>query len=149
MSSDLNGYTIRKSASGNPLSYDGLKILEMDGANGKGKAVNVYNKQWINSQTEDFMITTTDSLQDPVIIRENMDIEVSFIIHKKYGADNVVAVHTQFINDMTSGDVWISSPYAGTFHCVCLEKYKPTTKKKSYIMGKITMHVLDAPTPNT
>ena len=149
MSSDLNGYTIRKSASGNPLSYDGLKILEMDGANGKGKAVNVYNKQWINSQTEDFMITTTDSLQDPVIIRENMDIEVSFIIHKKYGADNVVAVHTQFINDMTSGDVWISSPYAGTFHCVCLEKYKPTTKKKSYIMGKITMHVLEAPTSNT
>lgn len=149
MSSDLNGYTIRKSASGNPLSYDGLKILEMDGANGKGKAVNVYNKQWINSQTEDFMITTTDSFQAPVIIRENMDIEVSFIIHKKYGATNVVNTHTQFINDMTGSDVWITSPYAGTFHCVCLEKYKPTTKKKSYIMGKITMHVLEAPTSNT
>lgn len=142
----MNGYTIRKTQGGTGILYVGLKILEVDGTKGKGKAVNVYNKQWVNSQTEDFMITTKDNLNNPVIIRENMDIEVSFIIHKKYGASDVIAVHDAFISDMTSGDVWITSPWGGTFHCVCLNQYKPTTKKRSYIMGKITMHVLEAPT---
>ena len=123
---------------------------------GKGKPVNIYTAQWVNSQQEDFMITTFDNQNNPVVIRENVDIDITFIVRKKYAATqtnfDVQAVHDSFVDYMTNSDVWIKSGYLGNkyVHCVCLKEYKPTTVKlgrgdNSYIIGTITLHALDAP----
>ena len=71
--------------------YDGVAVLKVDGFNAKGKPVNIYSEQWINNQTEDFMITTLDGSSNPVVIRENTDIEITFIVMQKY-ASSVGAV---------------------------------------------------------
>lgn len=139
--------------------FNGLRILKMDGFLAKGKPVNIYTAQWIDSQEEDFLITTIDeTTNNPVVIRENTDIEITFIIRKKYATNpsvsfDVQSVHDDFISYMTDTDVWIKSSYVNNkyVHCVCLKEYKPTTQKmkrgdKSWIMGTITMHALDAPT---
>lgn len=137
--------------------FDGLRILKMDGFLAKGKPVNIYNAQWVNQQNEDFLITTIDNNDNPVVIRENTDIEITFIIRKKYATNpsvdfDVQSVHDAFISYMTNSDVWIKSSYVNNkyVHCVCLKEYKPTTQKmqrgdKSWIMGTITMHCLNAP----
>jgi hypothetical protein len=137
--------------------FDGLRILEMDGFLARGKPVNIYTAQWVNQQDEDFLITTIDNNDNPVVIRENTDIEITFIIRKKYAANqsadfDVQSVHDAFISYMTDSDVWIKSSYVNNkyVHCVCLKEYKPTTQKmrrgdKSWIMGTITMHCLNAP----
>ena len=137
--------------------YDGVAILKVDGMLGKGKPVNIYTAQWVNSQQEDFMITTFDNQNNPVVIRENVDIDITFIVRKKYATTqtgfDVRAVHDSFISFLTDSDVWIKSAYLGNkyVHCVCLKEYKPTTVKlgrgdNSYIIGTITLHALDAPT---
>lgn len=137
--------------------FDGLRILKMDGFLAKGKPVNIYTAQWVNQQDEDFLITTIDNNDNPVVIRENTDIEITFIIRKKYATNpsvsfDVQSVHDAFISYMTNSDVWIKSSYVNNkyVHCVCLKEYKPTTQKmqrgdKSWIMGTITMHCLNAP----
>lgn len=111
----------------------------------------------VDQQDEDFLITTIDNNDNPVVIRENTDIEITFIIRKKYAASpsgnfDVLSVHDAFISYMTDSDVWIKSSYVNNkyVHCVCLKEYKPTTQKmqrgdKSWIMGTITMHCLNAP----
>ena len=135
--------------------FDGVAVLKVDGFNTKGKPVNVYTAQWVNSQAEDFLITTLDGSNNPVVIRENTDIEITFIVKQKYASStiNVLAQHDGFVNYMTNSDVWIKSAYMGNkyVHCVCLKEYKPTTVKlgrgdSSYMMGTITLHCLDAPT---
>lgn len=136
--------------------FDGLAVLKVDGMLAKGKPVNIYTAQWVNSQEEDFLITTSDENNNPVVIRENVDIEITFIIRKKYASSqsgfSVLSVHDSFVSYMTNSDVWIKSSYVGNkyVHCVCLKEYKPTTVKldrgdKSYIMGTLTLHTLDAP----
>ena len=137
--------------------FDGLRILKMDGFLAKGKPVNIYTAQWVNQQDEDFLITTIDNNDNPVVIRENTDIEITFIIRKKYATNpsesfDVQSVHDAFISYMTDSDVWIKSSYVNNkyVHCVCLKEYHPTTQKmqrgeKSWIMGTITMHCLNAP----
>lgn len=138
--------------------FNGLRILKMDGFLAKGKPVNIYTAQWIDSQEEDFLITTiSETTNNPVVIRENTDIEITFIIRKKYATNpsvsfDVQSVHDNFISYMTDSDVWIQSSYVNNkyVHCVCLKEYKPTTQKmkrgdKSWIMGTITMHCLNAP----
>lgn len=137
--------------------FDGLRILKMDGFLARGKPVNIYTAQWVDQQDEDFLITTIDNNDNPVVVRENTDIEITFIIRKKYATSpsesfDVLAVHDAFISYMTDSDVWIKSSYVNNkyVHCVCLKEYKPTTQKmqrgdKSWIMGTITMHCLNAP----
>ena len=134
--------------------YDGVAVLKVDGFNAKGKPVNIYSEQWINNQTEDFMITTLDGSNNPVVIRENTDIEITFIVMQKYASSaiNVLTQHDAFVNYMTNSDVWIKSAYMGNkyVHCVCLKEYKPTVQKldrgsNSYMMGTITLHCLSAP----
>lgn len=137
--------------------FDGLRILKMDGFLARGKPVNIYTAQWVDQQDEDFLITTIDNNDNPVVIRENTDIEITFIIRKKYATSpsesfDVMSVHDAFISYMTDSDVWIKSSYVNNkyVHCVCLKEYKPTTQKmqrgdKSWIMGTITMHCLNAP----
>lgn len=155
-------YKIKNTESGTFVDietmFNGLRILKMDGFLAKGKPVNIYTAQWIDSQEEDFLITTiSETTNNPVVIRENTDIEITFIIRKKYATNpsvsfDVQSVHDNFISYMTDSDVWIQSSFVNNkyVHCVCLKEYKPTTQKmkrgdKSWIMGTITMHCLNAP----
>jgi len=133
--------------------FDGVAVLKLDGMLAKGEPVNVYTAQWIDSQQEDFMITTLDDNDNPVVIRKNVDLELTFIIRQKYatGTIDVQTVHDNFVDYITGSDVWLKSSYVGNkyVHCVCLKDYKPTTVKlergeNSYIMGTITLHCLDA-----
>lgn len=134
--------------------FDGVRILKVDNMLAKGKAVNIYTEQWVNSQEEDFLITTLDGNDNPVVIRENVDIEVTFAVRRKYAnsAIDVMSVHNAFVSYMTGSDVWIKSSYVGNkyVHCVCLNDYKPTIIKlnrgdSSFAMGTIVLHCLDAP----
>ena len=134
--------------------FDGVAVLKLDGMLAKGEPVNVYTAQWIDSQQEDFMITTLDNSDNPVVIRKNVDLELTFIVRQKYatGTIDVQTVHDNFVDYITGSDVWLKSSYVGNkyVHCVCLKEYKPTMVKlgrgdNSYIMGTITLHCLDAP----
>lgn len=136
--------------------FDGVAVLKVDGMLAKGKPVNIYTAQWIDSQHEDFMVTTLDEHDNPVVVRENVDIELTFIVRRKYASEqsgfDIQTVHDNFVDYMTGSDVWIKSGYMGgkNVHCVCLKEYKPTVIKfdrgdNSYIIGTITLHTLDMP----
>lgn len=152
--------TISGSFSDITTLFDGVAVLKVTGLLEKGKPVNIYTAQWVDSQVEDFMITKTDGNNNPVVIRENVDIELTFIVRKKYATSqtgfNVQTAHDNFVNYMTNTDVWLKSSYLGNkyAHCICLKEYKPTTVMlnrgdNSYIMGTITLHTLDAPATAT
>ena len=153
-------YYIKKSASASfadiTTQFSGVAILKVDGLLAKGEPVNIYNAQWINEQAEDYVIPLVGESENPVVIRKNVDIEVTFIIRNEYRTSvapiDALAVHDAFIEYMTSSDLWIKSAYVGNkaVHCVCLSDYSPTTVKldrgeKSYIMGTIKLHCLDEP----
>ena len=134
--------------------FDGVAVLKLDGMLAKGEPVNVYTAQWIDSQQENFMITTLDGNDNPVVVRKNVDLELTFIVRQKYATAtiDVQTVHDNFVDYITGSDIWLKSSYVGNkyVHCVCLKEYKPTTVKlgrgdNSYIMGTITLHCLDAP----
>mgnify|MGYP007012486691 CR=1 FL=1 len=154
-----NRYFVKNTASGTftdiTTMFDGVAVLKLTGLIGKGKPVNIYTEQWVNDQAEDFLITTFDTNNNPVVIRENVNIELTFIIRQKYASTtiNLLTVHDNLISYMTNTDVWLKSSYLGNkyVHCVCLNEYKPTTVDlergdNSYIMGTITLHALEAPT---
>jgi len=158
MNDSRNRYFVKNTEDGTfqdiTVLFDGVAVLKVDGILAKGKPVNIYTAQWIDSQKEDFMITTLDDNDNPVVIRENVDIEITFIVRQKY-ADSVIDVqdvHDSFVDYMTNSDVWVKSAYVGNkyVHCVCQSEYKPTTVNlqrgdSSYIMGTIKLHTLDAP----
>ena len=146
-------YYIKNSEAGNfqdvASRFQGVRILSITGVAAKGKAVNVYNEQWMDSETEDFMITTNNG----TIIRENVDIEVTFIVHQRYAAlpIDVKTSHDAFVNFMTRKDVWIRTEYQNGViaHCVCLDGYEPTTMKlkrdsnANYALGTIKLHCIE------
>jgi hypothetical protein len=170
MNNSVNRYFVKNALNGSfvdiTTQFQGVAVLMLTGMIGKGKPVNIFTQQWIDTQDEDFMITTevtttTNGVQTstPVVIRENVDIELTFIVRKKYASANaqsnfnVLTTHDTFVDYMTKSDVWLKSSYVGNkyVHCVCLKEYKPTTVKldrgnDSYIIGTITFHTLDAPT---
>lgn len=142
--------------------FPGVAILKVDGMLERGEPVNIYTAQWVNSQEEDFLITTRDIYDNPVVIRKNVDIEVTFIVKQKYASStiDVMTTHDNFVDYMTGSDVWIKSSYMNNkyVHCVCLKEYKPTNVKlhrtfndngrsidNSYVIGTITLHTLDSP----
>lgn len=152
-------YYVKNTSGGNftdiTTLFDGVAILKADGYNAKGKPVNIYTAQWVDSQSEDFMITTLDNNDNHIVVRENTNIEITFIVKQKYatGVIDVLTQHDAFVSYMTGSDVWVKSSYMGNkyVHCVCLSEYKPTMQKldrgdKSYMIGTITLHCLDAPT---
>lgn len=158
MNDSSNRYYVKNTENGTfqdiTTMFNGVAVLKISGFLDKGKPVNIYTEQWIDDQEEDFLITTTES-NVPVVIRENTDLELTFIIRQKYATStiNLMTVHDNFINYMTGSDVWLKSAYVGNkyVHCVCLKEYKPTAINlergdKSYIMGTITMHTLNSPT---
>lgn len=153
MSNDLIGKYFVKRSSGAQFQdvtslYDGVRVLSVTGVASKGKAVNVYNVQWMDSQNEDFMITTDDGN----IVRENVDIEITFLVHQRYAVNtiDVKRQHDLFVNYLTQKDVWIKTAYQNNAiaHCVCLDGYEPTTMKlkrdnnASYALGTIKLHCL-------
>jgi len=167
----INTYFVKKTESGTfqdiTSLYSGVRILKMDGFLAKGKPVNIYTAQWVNEQEEDFLITkttTVNNVEVPVVIRENVDIEMTFIVKRKYAASDidVQTVHDNFVDYMTSSDIYLKSAYFGNkyVHCVCLESYQPTDVKlnrknynansqvtvdNSYIIGTLKFHCLDTP----
>lgn len=135
--------------------FNGVAVLKLDGMLAKGEPINIFTQQWLSNQKEDFLITTLDDNDNPVVIRKNVDLELTFIVRQKYatGTIDVQTAHDNFVDYITGSDVWLKSSYVGNkyVHCVCLKEYKPTTVKlgrgdNSYIMGTITLHCLDAPT---
>lgn len=167
----VNTYFVKKTAGGTfqdiTSLYSGVRILKMDGFLAKGKPVNIYTAQWVNEQEEDYLITktaTVNNVEVPVVIRENVDIEMTFIVKRKYAASDidVQTVHDNFVDYMTSSDIYLKSAYFGNkyVHCVCLESYQPTDVKlnrknynansqvtvdNSYIIGTLKFHCLDTP----
>jgi hypothetical protein len=134
--------------------FDGVRILKMDGFLAKGKPINIFTQQWLSNQKEDFLITTLDDNDNPVVIRENVDVELTFMVRQKFasGTIDVQSAHDAFVDYMTGTDVWLKSSYLGNkyVHCVCLKEYKPTTVKlgrgtDSFIIGTLTFHTLESP----
>ena len=156
MNNDLKGiYFARNTTNGQFTDItnlvDGVRVLSVTGFYDKGEPVNIYTAQWVNSQNEDFMIAHPNN----TVIRKNVDIEITFIIHQKYAVGNidVAAQHVAFLNYFTNGTVWVKSLYTNRVaKCVCLEKYEPTTIKlkrnpeSNYILGTLRLHTLGSPT---
>ena len=153
-------YFVRKSTSAVwedlITKFDGLKVLSLTGMNSLGKPVNIYTEQWLTgdgTQEEDFMITTEDSQHNPIVIRENVDLSLTFIVSPRYAENDIdpTYVHDSFIEYITSSDFYIKSVYTGKeVHGVVLKEYKPTTESlhrgnNSYIMGTIEIHTLAMP----
>lgn len=151
-------YYAKNSASGSfsdiTTLYNGVCILSIDGFDSKGKSVNVYTAQWVNTQDEDFMITTVDGNNNPVVVRENVDITVIFAVSRRYATTTIdeQTVYDNFVNYMTNTDVWIASKYVGKqVHCFALDGVTPQKVKlkrgsNSYILGEIKLHTLSKPT---
>lgn len=163
MANDLtNKYFVKNTEGGSfqdvTTMFNGLRILKVDGFLAQGKPINIYTAQWVDEQEEDFLITTLDGNNNPVVVRENADLDITFIIRQKYASStiDVMTVHDTFIAYMTNSDVWIKSAYVNNkyVHCICLKEYKPTISKlkrgtDSWIMGTISLHTLDAPAVGT
>ena len=159
MNHSSNRFFVKNTESGTfqdiTTMFDGVAVLKLDGMLAKGEPINIFTQQWLSNQKEDFLITTLDEHNNPVVVRKNVDLELTFIVRQKYatGTIDVQTVHDNFVDYITGSDVWLKSSYVGNkyVHCVCLKDYKPTTVKlgrgdNSYIMGTITLHCLDAPT---
>lgn len=156
MAQDLtNKYFVKNTASGTYTDIttlvDGVRILKVEGMTKQGTPKNVYTASWEYEEDEDFAIVMQNSTDTTKIIRECVDIDITFIIKQKY-ATNTIDVRTQhktFIDYMTNTDVWIKSTYTNLIaHCYAKGDYKPTTEKyargtDSWITGTISMHCID------
>ncbi|MBQ3945857.1 MAG: hypothetical protein II670_09675, partial [Alphaproteobacteria bacterium] len=69
--------------------FDGVRILRLDGFLAKGKPINIFTQQWLSNQKEDFLITTLDCSNNPVVIRENVDLDLTFIVRRKYATSAI------------------------------------------------------------
>lgn len=152
-------YFVKRTSSGTwedvTTKWNGLKILSIDGFNEQGDAENVFTQKWINSQTEDMMITKQDGQGNPIIIRANVDLSVTFVVGRRYASTTIdeETVYNSFVKYVcTDGDFYIKSAYVNKYvHVVCLKGFKPTTQMlqrgtKSYILATMTLHCLEAPT---
>lgn len=134
--------------------FQGLRVLSIDGFNEVGDSVSVFTQQWLDSQAEDCFITTEDVTGDPVIIRSNVDLQMTVIISRRYAN---TAIDEQVVYDslrtfLNNGDFYLYSLYNNKVaHVISIKGFKPTTQKlnrgnKSYIMVTIPLHTLDVPT---
>ena len=59
-----NKYAYRKGTTGSWTEFEsiaGVRVLSIDGIDERGDAVNVYSEQWVNSETEDFLIADDEN----------------------------------------------------------------------------------------
>lgn len=148
-----NKYFVRRSTTSAwedvTTMFDGIKVLSISGFNEKGDAQNVYTAQWVNSQTEDYMLTGGS------VVRANVDLTMTFVAGTRYSVNknvNTQAVYDDFVNYIcNNGDFYIRSAYTGKqAHVVCMKGVKPTDEKlhrgmSSYILATATLHLLGAP----
>lgn len=132
--------------------FDGISILSLSGFDGVGDSVNIFTQQFVDSQTEDFLVTKVEQGRD-VVIRKNIDIALTFIVGRRY-TNKLISerlVYDAFVDYVTNGDFYIKSVYANKeAHVICLKGFKPTAVKLnrgwgSYIMATIELHTLDNP----
>ena len=74
MANDLtNKYFVKNTEGGSfqdvTTLFNGLRILKVDGFLAQGKPINIYTAQWVDEQEEDFLITTLDGNNNPVVVR--------------------------------------------------------------------------------
>lgn len=159
-------YFYRRSATGSWVNFDsisGVRVLSVDGLNERGETVNVYTAQWIDSDVEDYICTkqeeTTGGVMRDVIIRKNVDINMTLIVSRRYSAAENIdeqSVYDDMISTLCeTGDLYLKSAYVNKIaHVVCLKAIKPTAVKlhrgrNSYILVTIPFHVLEQPTSVT
>jgi hypothetical protein len=132
--------------------FDGISILSLSGFDEVGDSVNIFTQQFVDSQTEDFLVTKVEQGRD-VVIRKNIDIALTFIVGRRY-TNKLISerlVYDAFVDYVTNGDFYIKSVYANKeAHVICLKGFKPTAVKLnrgwgSYIMATIELHTLDNP----
>ena len=132
--------------------FDGISILSLSGFDEVGDSVNIFTQQFVDSQTEDFLVTKVEQGHD-VVIRKNIDIALTFIVGRRY-TNKLISerlVYDAFVDYVTNGDFYIKSVYANKeAHVICLKGFKPTAVKLnrgwgSYIMATIELHTLDNP----
>lgn len=107
MNASTGKYFVKNTSAGTYVDmttqFNGLAILKVDGLNEKGEPVNIYTAQWVNSQVEDVMITTLDQNNQPVVIRKNVDIEISFEFSPKYVSPTYTKVNNPSGNPKSLG----------------------------------------------
>lgn len=134
--------------------FSGIRVLSVDGFNEYGDAVNVYTEQWIDSHTEDVMVTKQDGNGNDVIIRKNVELQMTVIVSRRYtnSAISEQTVYNSLRAYLDGGAFYIKSAYTGMeAHVICLSSFKPTAQQlqrgdKSYILATIPLHCIDKPT---
>lgn len=134
--------------------FSGIRVLSVDGFNEYGDAVNVYTEQWIDSHTEDVMVTKQDGNGNDVIIRKNVELQMTVIVSRRYtnSAISEQTVYNSLRTYLDGGAFYIKSAYTGMeAHVICLSNFKPTAQQlqrgdKSYILATIPLHCIDKPT---
>ena len=151
-----NKYLCKQTASGTytdiNLLFDGVKVLKSDGFFSVGKSKNVYQAQWVNSQTEDFLIAH-ESDQSRKIIRENVTIELSFAISQKYTETEIdeEEVYAAMCDYFLNGEVYLRSQYAGKdVRVIALEGQEPNAirlkrNNNNFILASWKFHALEKP----
>lgn len=147
-------YAYRKGTTGSWTEFGsiaGVRVLSIDGIDERGDAVNVYSEQWVNSETEDFLIADDENK----IIRKNVDINLTLIVSRRYTISEDIdeqQVYDSIISTLCeTGDLYLRSYYVNKIvHVVCLKSFKPTAVKlhrgrNSYILATIPFHVLEPP----
>mgnify|MGYP007056171808 CR=1 FL=1 len=131
------------------VKFPSVNVLNISGMGGVGDSLNVYNAQWLSSEQDDFQVTTTDTQGNPVIIRKNTDIELTFICGERYGAIDTQECYDDFVAYIAKqGDFWIKSGYTGLMaHVISMKGFQPTTQKlhrgtRSYITATAPLHCL-------
>lgn len=159
----IGKYAYRKGTTGSWTNFDtiaGVRVLAIDGINERGETVNVYTAQWIDSDVEDYICTKQETASGgvvhDVIIRKNIDINLTLIVSRRYTAGENIdeqSVYDDIISTLCeTGDLYIKSLYTNKeMHVVCLKSFKPTAVKlhrgrDSYILATIPLHTLEPPT---
>lgn len=148
-------YFYKKNANDNWIDFTvgflGVRVLSIGGFNELSDSVNVYNEQWISSNTEDFYIVGDK------IIRKNVDLSMTLIISRRYVDEALqdfyseMIMYDKLVEGLLSNDFYIHSEYTKLqAHVVCNKGFKPTTMdlqrgSKSYILVTIPLHCLDKP----
>lgn len=134
--------------------WNGVKILSIGGFNEQGEAINVFRQQWMDG-SEDIEVTEQDDQGNDVIRRSNVDINLTFIVARRYASSIIdeQTVYNSVIAYMCkSGSFYIKSLYEGMqVQVISLKSVKPTAKKlhrgqNSFIMTTIELHCKEEPT---
>lgn len=138
--------------------FQGVAVLSLTGFGDVGESKNIYTAQWIDSQTEDYLVTLQDGQDNDVVVRENVNPQLTVIVSRRYTNTIIdeITVYNALVEYLCKhGAFYIRSSYANIdMRVVCLKGGKPTTAKlnrgsKSYIMATFELHAIEAPQSST